>query len=232
MNESHMTFTDIVLGGGAIAMAAWALLFLLSILGITLSVISLIQAKRSDGRLIPLSTKLLAICALTTLTIGAFITVSGYMGMFSCLGVQSSDRAAIMKQHIEMANVSVFFALAAAALPAMAMAVSIHMVKAAARRTATGTTKGIPGSAYILAAVLVIAIAEATTALNSLSKILTFKPYAEPSTNAPLESLATNLSIGSFAGLAGIALTAFLVIASIFKSFKNRGKTDGLPENL
>jgi hypothetical protein len=223
-----------MVNGGMVGIFCWLLLIVLSLTGLVLGFLSWIQSPRSEGRGLPLSAKLLAVCALATLAVGAAGAAAGYIGLFAQLGTCSSkaDAKEIFRAGSAVVNVIFFMALGASAFQSIMFGCSAYRARWRWGLDGAVPTKRTMAAMAVLIVVVAVSAVGASVAIGTLSDVMTMSA-AERAASGMARSFRGALRAGVLVAVAGMALTALLALAAMVDSLKKRRNgSNGQPREM
>ena len=233
MNGYSPTLWDVVSNGGVIGIFSWLVLLVLSLAGFVLCFFAWIQAPRSEGRGLPLSAKLLAVCALAILAVGGAGAASEYIGLFSQLGTCTREAAKeLLRTGSAIANIIFFLALGVSAFQAIIFGCSAYRARWRWSLDGAVPTKRTMAAMAVLAVVVAVSVAGAAVAIGTLPDVMTMRA-AERAASELARSSRGALRAGVLVALAGMVLTALLALVAMVDSLKKRRNgSNGQPREM
>ena len=106
MDNSGMSFLDIITHSGVIGILIWSLLFILSLIGIILGILAIVSATRTKTDKYPIAFKLLICCIVATILAGIAGTVIGYVDSFPGLAsARGTSKAQMLRSCMRQSRI-------------------------------------------------------------------------------------------------------------------------------
>ncbi len=165
MNESHISFFEVVIGSGTVGIIIWMWLFILTLAGLILGVISILTSSSIKTNKYPVALKLLFCCMAAILSAGAHGTIVGYVDTFAQLATTTgSDKATILELSFQISHYNIKFAIIAVFIQLILAGISFWIIEQRSKKLSLPALslvekiKKIPVLLYLLIFALLLSI--------------------------------------------------------------------------